>query len=59
MPSASDRVMFLNKVILGKEHKVGAFAEVSSCPAGYDSVSSFPYAREVLAEWSFGFVGGV
>jgi hypothetical protein len=31
--------MLLAKVVLGKVHNVGAFAQVRGCPAGYDSVS--------------------
>jgi len=38
MSGASDRVMFLNKVILGNAYSASGFAEVRSCPAGYDSV---------------------
>ena len=31
--------MLLNKVVLGKVYTVGAFGEVNSCPAGFQSVS--------------------
>jgi hypothetical protein len=39
MPNNPERIMFLNKVILGKSFRVSAFAQVRSCPTGYDSVS--------------------
>jgi hypothetical protein len=31
-------IMFLNKVVLGNAYRVGQFAEVRSCPPGYNSV---------------------
>jgi len=36
---SSGGVMFLNKVVLGKVHNVGAFGSVSTCPHGCQSVS--------------------
>jgi len=38
MPNNPERIMFLNKVILGKPYNVSAFAQVTSCPVGHDSV---------------------
>jgi len=35
---SSSGVMFVTKVVLGRVYKVSDFAEVSSCPRGYDSV---------------------
>jgi len=32
-------IMFLNKVVLGNVHHVSQFADVNSCPRGYQSVS--------------------
>ena len=47
-----ERIMFLNKVILGKPYNASGFAEVMSCPTGYDSVSSFVH-KGVLPECRF------
>ena len=35
---APEGAMLLAKVLLGKPYTVNAFAEVKSCPKGYDSV---------------------
>jgi len=38
MPNSPERIIFLNKVILGKPYNVSAFGQVRSCPIGHDSV---------------------
>ena len=37
--SPNSKIMFLTKVVLGNVYTVNEFAEVRSCPPGYQSVS--------------------